>query len=125
MQYRAFVSFATSPTQIPPYMKFLFVGPDFCRQLLSDLQSPSTPLLLANTSYCKVCSGLAPYSLLPCLTHKRNDSQVENRFPIDKILNYPANILNNKNNTAERVMETGNVKIQAIAIFLLFRMFAG
>jgi hypothetical protein len=52
-------------------MKFLFVGPDFCRQLLSDSQSPKTPLLLANTSYCKVCSGLAPYSLLPCLTHKK------------------------------------------------------
>jgi hypothetical protein len=43
-------------------MEFLFVGTNFCRQVPSDLQSPTTPLLLANTPYCKVCSELAPYS---------------------------------------------------------------
>lgn len=42
---------------IPPYMQFLFVGPNFCRQLLSDSQSPATPLLLANTSYRKGVFG--------------------------------------------------------------------
>ena len=47
-----------------PYMHFLFVGPNLCRQLLSDSQSPVTPLLLANTPYCKACSGLAPYSVI-------------------------------------------------------------
>jgi hypothetical protein len=52
-----------------PYMHFLFVGSNLCRQLLSDSQSPTTPLLLANTPYCKVCSGLAPYSWYTCLTH--------------------------------------------------------
>ena len=52
-------------------MQFLFVGPNLCRQLLSDSQSPATPLLLANTPYCKAYSGLAPYSLYPCLTHKK------------------------------------------------------
>ncbi|WP_296258024.1 hypothetical protein, partial [uncultured Phocaeicola sp.] len=30
-----------------PYMKFLFVRPDVCRQLLSDSTSQWTPLLLA------------------------------------------------------------------------------
>ena len=55
----------------PPNMQFLFVGPNLCRQLLSDSQSPATPLLLANTPYCKAYSGLAPYSLYPCLTHNR------------------------------------------------------
>ena len=55
----------------PPNMQFLFVGPNLCRQLLSDSQSPATPLLLANTPYCKAYSGLAPYSLYPCLTHKK------------------------------------------------------
>ena len=51
-------------------MQFLFVGPNVCRQLLSDSQSPTTPLLLANTPYCKAYSGLSPYSLYPCLTHQ-------------------------------------------------------
>ena len=52
-------------------MQFLFVGPNVCRQLLSDSQSPTTPLLLANTPYCKAYSGLSPYSLYPCLTHQK------------------------------------------------------
>lgn len=60
-----------------------------------------------------------PYSNLKKFFTKKNDFQYENRFYSLKILNYPANILNIKNNTAERVIETGNVKIQAIAIFLI------
>jgi len=59
---RAFVSLATSPTSIAPPIQFLFVGSNLCRQLLSDSTSQWTPLLLANTPYCKACSGLAPYS---------------------------------------------------------------
>ncbi|MBV7532955.1 hypothetical protein, partial [Chitinophaga sp. sic0106] len=43
-----------------------------CRQLPSDSQSPATPLLLANPSYYKVGSGLAPYSRSPCLAHTKN-----------------------------------------------------
>ena len=37
---------------ITPYMQFLFVDPNFCRQLPSDSNSLWTPLLLANTSHC-------------------------------------------------------------------------
>ena len=33
-------------------MQFLFVGSNFCRQLLSDSTSRWTPLLLANASDC-------------------------------------------------------------------------
>ncbi len=36
----------------PPYMKFLFVGSNICRQLLSDLQLQTTHLLLTNDMYC-------------------------------------------------------------------------
>ncbi len=42
---------------------------DVCRQLPSDSTSRWTPLLLANASYCKVHSGLAPYSYYTCLAH--------------------------------------------------------
>ncbi len=48
----------------PPYMKFLFVGSNICRQLLSDSQSPTTPLLLTNDKYCNSRSGLTPYSIM-------------------------------------------------------------
>ena len=37
--YRALVWTATLPTVFMPYMKFLFVRPDVCRQLLSDSTS--------------------------------------------------------------------------------------
>src|SRR3954469_8230780 len=45
-------------------MQFLFVGSNVCRQLPSDSTSQWTPLLLANTPYCKAYSGLAPYSVV-------------------------------------------------------------
>ncbi len=44
------------------YMQFQFVGSNVCRQLPSDSTSQWTPLLLAKTPYCKVSSGLPPYS---------------------------------------------------------------
>jgi len=61
----------------PPPMKFLFVGSNICRLLPSDSQSPTTPLLLANTKYCNSCSGLEPYSLyiMPD-THKKGYRRV-------------------------------------------------
>ena len=59
--------------QRPAYIQFLFVGANICRLLPSDSTSQWTPLLLANTSYCLVCSGLAPYSSYTCLTHKKNN----------------------------------------------------
>ena len=34
-------------------------------------------------------------------------------------LNYPAKVLNNKNNKPDKIIVTGNVKIHAIAIFLM------
>jgi len=44
----------------PPCMKFLSVGSDICLQLLSDSQSPTTRLLLANDIYCYTHAGLEP-----------------------------------------------------------------
>ncbi|MBE6665861.1 MAG: hypothetical protein E7603_06565, partial [Ruminococcaceae bacterium] len=41
-------------------MQFLFVRPRLCRGLPSDSTSRQTPLSLANSSYCQVCSGLSP-----------------------------------------------------------------
>ena len=67
------------------YIQFLFVDADLCRQLPSDSQSPTTPLLLANTPYCKACSGLPPYSLYTCLTHKKRAIRI--KIPITLNLN--------------------------------------
>ncbi len=62
-----------------PYMRFLFVRPGVCPQrdlstlcirLPSDSASRRTPLPLANSSYCQVCSGLSPPSRCPCRAHK-------------------------------------------------------
>ena len=58
----------------PPYepsIRFLFVSAEFCRLLPSDSASRGTPLLLANTSHCRVCSGLSPPSYCPCRAHNR------------------------------------------------------
>ena len=52
-----------------PLMQFLFVRPGLCLRLLSDSQSPTTPLPLANDSYCQVHSGLSPPSYRPCRAH--------------------------------------------------------
>ena len=47
-----FCLFSNITHNTPPYMQFLFVGPNVCRQLPSDSNSLWTPLLLANTSHC-------------------------------------------------------------------------
>ena len=52
-----------------PYMQFLFVRPRFCLRLPSDSASRRTPLPLANSSYCQVCSGLSPPSCNACRAH--------------------------------------------------------
>jgi hypothetical protein len=54
-----------------PYIRFLFVGPELCLWLPSDSASRRTPLPLANTSYCQVCSGLSPPSYCPCWAHRQ------------------------------------------------------
>ncbi|MDR0493579.1 MAG: transposase [Nitrososphaerota archaeon] len=60
-----------------PYMRFLYVKPRICLQLLSDSTSQWTPLLLANSSYCKVCSGLTPPSYQTCRAHEpRNHKMI-------------------------------------------------
>ena len=55
-----------------PPMQFLFIRPGLCLRLLSDSQSPTTPLPLANDSYCQVHSGLTPPSYRPCRAHCNN-----------------------------------------------------
>ena len=60
----ALVGFCLLRNITPPFMQFLFVGSHICRQLPSYSTSQWTPLLLANTPYCKACSGLAPYSVI-------------------------------------------------------------
>ena len=52
-----------------PSMQFLFVRPRLCRRLPSDSTSRWTPLPLANSSYCQVCSGLSPPSYNACRAH--------------------------------------------------------
>ena len=56
-----------------PYIRFLFVRPRLCLQLLSDSVSRRTPLSLANSSYCQVCSGLPPPSdlLMPSTQYEQ------------------------------------------------------
>lgn len=55
---------------VPPSIKFLFVGAEFCFKLPSDSLSPRTPLPSANTSHCRACSGLPPPSCYPCRAHQ-------------------------------------------------------
>ena len=54
-----------------PCMQFLFVRPRFCLRLPSDSASRRTPLPLANSSYCQVCSGLSPPSNNTCRAHNK------------------------------------------------------
>ena len=72
-------SFWCGNSSVPdtPYMQFLFVKPRFCLwvsmsphiRLPSDSTSRWTPLSLANSSYCQVCSGLSPPSNRACRAH--------------------------------------------------------
>ena len=59
-----------------PYMQFLFVRPRFCFRLPSDSASQRTPLPLANSSYCQVCSGLSPPSNSACRAHYKNTAEI-------------------------------------------------
>ena len=62
-----------------PIIQFLFVRPRLCRRLPSDSTSRWTPLPLANSSYCQVCSGLSPPSCNACRAHyKKGLSQIAN-----------------------------------------------
>ena len=62
--------FGNSSVSSMPYIQFLFVRPRLCRRLPSDSTSRWTPLPLANSSYCQVCSGLSPPSCNACRAHK-------------------------------------------------------
>ena len=70
-QYWILLCHASSSTPHKPYIQFLFIRPELCRRLPSDSSSRRTPLPLANTSYCQVCSGLSPYSYRPCRAHMK------------------------------------------------------
>ena len=53
-------------------------------RLPSDSASRRTPLPLANSSYCQVCSGLPPPSRCPCRAHIKKITAYRNRS--DKLL---------------------------------------
>src|SRR5699024_2440256 len=74
VQYRTSFCLANLTIPIQPYMQFLFVSTGFCVRLPSDSRSPKTPLPLANSSYCQVCSGLSPPSYSPCRAHQKRGS---------------------------------------------------
>ncbi len=66
-------SFCTGNSSVPsmPCMQFLFVRTRLCLRLPSDSTSRWTPLSLANSSYCRVCSGLSPPSNRACRAHHK------------------------------------------------------
>ena len=53
------------------YIQFLFVRPRLCHRLPSGSASRWTPLPLANSSYCQVCSELSLPSCNTCLSHHK------------------------------------------------------
>src|SRR5699024_2290881 len=71
VQYWTLFCLANSSIPSQPYIQFLFVSSGFCVWFPSDSWSPKTPLPFANSSYCKVCSGLTPPSYSPCWAHKK------------------------------------------------------
>ena len=68
-QYWTLLCMGSSSVSSMPCMQFLFVRPRLCRGLPSDSTSRWTPLPLANSSYCQVCSGLSPPSDSACRAH--------------------------------------------------------
>ena len=68
-QYWTSFCYGNSSVSSMPYMQFLFVRPRLCLRLPSDSTSRWTPLPLANSSYCQVCSGLSPPSDSACRAH--------------------------------------------------------
>ena len=73
-QYWTSFCLGNSSVSNTPYIQFLFVRPRLCRGLPSDSTSRWTPLPLANSSYCQVCSGLSPPSDSACRAHQKNGS---------------------------------------------------
>ena len=68
-QYWTLLCIGSSSVSSMPCMQFLFIRPRLCRGLPSDSTSRWTPLPLANSSYCQVCSGLSPPSDSACRAH--------------------------------------------------------
>ena len=75
-QYWTSFCYGNSSVSSMPYMQFLFVRPRLCLRLPSDSTSRWTPLPLANSSYCQVCSGLSPPSDSACRAHILNTRSV-------------------------------------------------
>ena len=73
-QYGTSFCVGNSSVSSMPYMQFLFVRPRLCRRLPSDSTSRWTPLPLANSSYCQVCSGLSPPSCNACRAHAKKEA---------------------------------------------------
>ena len=73
-QYWTLLCIGSSSVSSMPCMQFLFVRPRLCRGLPSDSTSRWTPLPLANSSYCQVCSGLSPPSDSACRAHYNKSS---------------------------------------------------
>ena len=73
-QYWTLFCYGNSSVSSMPYMQFLFVRPRLCLWLPSDSTSRWTPLPLANSSYCQVCSGLSPLSCNTCRAHIKNSA---------------------------------------------------
>ena len=70
-QYWTSFCIGNSSVSGTPYIWFLFVRPRLCLRLPSDSTSRWTPLPLANSSYCQVCSGLSPPNDSACRAHNR------------------------------------------------------
>ena len=68
-QYWTSFCIGNSSVSGTPYIWFLFVRPRLCLRLPSDSTSRWTPLPLANSSYCQVCSGLSPPNNSACRAH--------------------------------------------------------
>jgi len=69
--YRASLSNARLPCDHRPYIRFLFVGSEFCLRLPPDLVSRQHPCLRLTVPTTTACSGLAPYRITPCLAHTK------------------------------------------------------
>ena len=80
-QYWTSFCLGNSSVSNTPYIQFLFVRPRLCRGLPSDSTSRWTPLPLANSSYCQVCSGLSPPSDSACRAHQKQQPRRGNSLP--------------------------------------------
>ena len=67
--YRASLSMARLPCDRRPYIRFLFVGSEFCLRLPPDPASRQRPCLQLTVPTTTACKGLAPSRFTPCLAH--------------------------------------------------------